>query len=333
MIEEKPHNDNTTITRFLKETYDIDASTVLLLNLGADLNTTVYRITTSKDKDYFLKLRRGDFCEASVLLPHHLHESGCKNIIPALRNKFGNLWSDFAPSFKAILYPYIENKCAADSKLSKDQWVQLGRIIKKLHSTNISGTITLPHETFSLRTSTQLGALLQSLQNEDFKDPIQEQTADFLKDKNDEILKLIECAHDHASRLHKESLNHIVCHADLHGWNIIIDQKNELYLIDWDTLILAPIERDLMFIGAGIWDSSHTPEQEEAFFYQGYGPTEMNHDAFCYYRFTRIINDIFEYAEHIFKSNDDDCERMQSFEYLKANFLASGTIERAYQKT
>jgi spectinomycin phosphotransferase len=39
---------------------------------------------------------------------------------------------------------------------------------------------------------------------------------------------------------------------------LIVDKENALYIVDWDTLIFAPVERDLMFIGAGIWDSGLT---------------------------------------------------------------------------
>lgn len=101
--------------------------------------------------------------------------------------------------------------------------------------------------------------------------------------------------------------------------------------MDWDTLVFAPKERDLMFIGAGIGDTGRTPFEEEALFYQGYGPVGINQDAIAYYRFERIIEDIGEYCKHIFLSDEDTEERMQSFAYVQANFRPNGTIERAYQ--
>jgi spectinomycin phosphotransferase len=126
--------------------------------------------------------------------------------------------------------------------------------------------------------------------------------------------------------------HHVITHhADIHGWNLIIDKEGALYIVDWDTLIFAPKERDLMFIGAGIWDSGLSPTEEESLFYHGYGQTQINQDAICYYRYIRIIQDIGEYCEHIFLSEDGDIERIQSFKYLQYNFLPDSTIERAYQ--
>jgi len=63
----------------------------------------------------------------------------------------------------------------------------------------------------------------------------------------------------------------ILCHADIHAWNLLIDVNGRLYIVDWDTLIFAPKERDLMFVGAGLGGNGHSLQEEETLFYQGYG--------------------------------------------------------------
>lgn len=153
----------------------------------------------------------------------------------------------------------------------------------------------------------------------------------FLKSKSSEILKLVERAETLAITIQKHPLDYVLCHADMHGWNLIVDKENALYIVDWDTLIFAPKERDLMFIGAGIWNSGLTAAEEESLFYQGYGKAEINQDVLAYYRFERIIQDIGDYCEYIFLSDEGGDDRMQCFEYLKSNFLPGSTIERAYE--
>lgn len=127
----------------------------------------------------------------------------------------------------------------------------------------------------------------------------------------------------------KHPIDYLLCHADMHGWNLIVD-KESLYIVDWDTLIFAPVERDLMFIGAGIWDSGLTAAEEESLFYHGYTQTKINRDAMAYYRFERIIQDIGDYCEYIFLSDEGGDDRMQCFEHLQPVFLPNGAIERAY---
>jgi spectinomycin phosphotransferase len=62
----KPDLKDETITECFKDAYGLDVAAISFLPLGADFNTAVYRITTSSQVDYFLKLRRGEFIDASV---------------------------------------------------------------------------------------------------------------------------------------------------------------------------------------------------------------------------------------------------------------------------
>lgn len=328
----KPNLKDEEIIACLQNAYGLTVKKITFLPLGADFNTAVYRVTTSNQTDYFLKLRSGEFLEASVSVPKYLADLGIKQVIPPLVTKTGQFWINLA-SFKAILYPYVEGSNGVDTKLSKDQWIQFGESIKKLHSTDIPASITkdVSRETFSSKWRETVKAFLVRIENEVFEEPVAIKMALFLKSKSTEILKLVECAEELAITIQKQPLTYVLCHADMHGWNLFVDKENALYIVDWDTLIFAPKERDLMFIGAGIWDSGLTPDEEASLFYKGYGQAEINHAVLAYYRFERIIQDIGDYLEYIFLSDEGGDDRMQYFEYLKSNFLPGGTIERAYQ--
>jgi spectinomycin phosphotransferase len=315
----------------LRNAYGLDIATVSFLPLGADFKTAVYRVKTNNGSDYFLKLRRGEFLEASVLVPKYLADLGIKQVITPLATKTGQLWTGLA-SFKAILYPYIEGCNGVEAKLSEDQWTQFGAAIKKLHSIDIPSSITkdIPRETFSSKWRETVKSFLMRIESEVFEEPVAVKMALFLKSKSSEILKFVERAETLAITIQKHPLDYVLCHADMHGWNLMVDKEDALYIVDWDTLIYAPIERDLMFIGAGIWNSGLTAVEEESLFYQGYGKAEINQDVLTYYRFERIIQDIGDYCEYIFLSDEGGDDRVQCFEYLKSNFLPNGAIERAY---
>jgi len=328
----KPDLKNEEIIACLRDAYGIDVATIAFLPLGADFNTAVYRVITTDGADQFLKLRSGNFLEASVSVPKHLADIGIKQVISPLATKTGQLWTNLA-SFKAILYPYVEGRNGVEAKLSDQQWAQFGAAIKKLHSTDIPASITkdVSRETFSSKWRETVKAFLMRIDNEVFEEPVAVKMALFLKSKSSEILKLVERAEELALAIQKQPIDYVLCHADMHGWNLMIDKENALYIVDWDTLIFAPVECDLMFIGAGIWDSGLTSDEEESLFYQGYGQTKINQDIISYYRFERIIQDVSDYLEYIFLSNEGGDDRMQCFEHLKSNFLPGSTIERAYR--
>jgi spectinomycin phosphotransferase len=138
--------------------------------------------------------------------------------------------------------------------------MQFGTAIKKLHSTDIPNALTsgTPRENFSSKWRETVKKFLMCIENEIFEEPVAVKMAEFLKSKSSEILNLVECAEKLAITLQKQPLEYILCHADIHGWNLMIDKEGALYIVDWDTLIFAPKERDLMFVGAGIWDSGRT---------------------------------------------------------------------------
>ena len=110
----------------------------------------------------------------------------------------------------------------------------------------------------------------------------------------------------------------------------MIDDDNHFYIIDWDDPILAPKERDLMFIGGGLGFVGRTPQEEERLFYQGYGQVQVDPVALAYYRFERIIQDIAVFCNELTYQTGSDQDREQSLHYLRSNFVPGGTVERAY---
>lgn len=328
----KPDLKDEEIVKCLQNAYGLHVERITFLPLGADFNTAVYCVTTNNAADYFLKLRRGRFNEASVLVPKFLFDLGIKQMIPPLTNKLGKLWTRLA-SFNAILYPYVEGNNGIEKNLSDQQWIEFGATMKKFHSATIPSTITssVPQETFPIKWQQTVRAFLNRIEHEIFEEPIAARMALFLESKREEILELLRHSEHLSNVLQKQPLEYVLCHADIHGWNLLISGEGALYMVDWDTLLFAPKERDLMFIGAGIGDTGRTPVEEKALFYQGYGSVDINQDAIAYYRFARIIEDIGEYCEHIFVSDDGNEDRMQSFDYVQSIFLPNGAMERAYQ--
>jgi spectinomycin phosphotransferase len=104
---EKPKLKEDQIINCLRDEYGLGAENISFLPLGADVNSSAYRVVTKDGTNYFIKLRKGDnFKEASVVIPSFLGTAGLKEVIPPLKTKTGELWANINP-FKAILYPFI----------------------------------------------------------------------------------------------------------------------------------------------------------------------------------------------------------------------------------
>jgi len=329
---EKPELKDEKIINYLKTEYGLSVEKIAFLPLGADLNTAVYSVVTNDETVYFLKLRRGEFDEATVAVPKYLSNLGIKQIIPSLTTQTGQLWASLAP-FNVILYPYVEGQNGFERNLSDQQWVEFGAALKRFHSANIPSAITssIQREKFSPQWRDTVKMFLERIKEETFDEPVAVEMAAFLKIKSDETLKLVKRAERFAKMLQEQPSEFILCHADIHAWNLLIDDNEAFYMVDWDTLIFAPKERDLMFVGGGLGGNGHTPQEEEALFYQGYGQTQIDPIAMAYYRYERIIEDIAVYCRQIFLSDEGGEDRKQALEYLKSNFLPNNTIGMACQ--
>jgi len=172
---------------------------------------------------------------------------------------------------------------------------------------------------------------LERVEAQVFREPLQGEAVAFLRSKRAETLEVAKRAEQLARMVQDHRPEFVLCHSDIHGYNLLIDNQGALYIVDWDGLVFAPRERDLMFIGGGHGHSGYTPREEEAMFYQGYGETKINQIALVYYRYERIVKDIVADCDVIFLSEEGEEVQMGALEDLNNKFSPDSYIEIAYR--
>ena len=326
---EKPDISDEKIITCLKFDYGLSAPDVIFLPLGNDSNTVAYKVHTSNNQSYFLKLRTGNFDDNSVTVPTFLKDEGIKHIIPPIETTSGNLLANLG-NHKIILYPFVEGKSGFDVLLSDQQWFDFGNTLKSIHKAKIPTELKnqLRSETFSPKWLDVLKMFLKRIINESFEEPTAAKMAVFLKTKSEEITSVIEKTEKLRSIVKERNLPFVLCHYDIHAGNLLIDGQDNIFIVDWDNPILAPKERDLMFIGSGIGYIWNT-EKESKLFYKGYGEEDIDPVAIVYYRYVRLIEDIAIYAQDTFLTDEGGKDRERNLEYLKHNFLPENVLDLA----
>jgi len=329
---EKPDIKEEILISCLQEQFDLQIGEIAFMPLGADQNTAVYRAADQDETRYFVKLRRGEFNPLNVTIPNHLHAQGMRQVIPVVCTQSGQFWADLG-EYKLILYPFIEGHHGYHQKMTAEHWAEFGRALKQLHSANQLPEIMadLRREAFSAQWGQLVKRHLEDVKSNNYADPVARELAAFLRANADLTTVLINRAAQLVQDLRKHPRDVVLCHGDIHGWNLLITANNQLFIVDWDTLVLAPKERDLMFIGGGIGNSGHTPPEETALFYRGYGKTDVDQNAIAYYRCERILEDIAIYCDQILLSDEGGMDREQSLLNLMSNYLPGSTIELAAQ--
>ena len=322
---EKPDIPDQLIISSLQEEYDLRVAELTFLPVGADMGTAVYRVAADDGNAYFLKLRKA-FDEITVTVPLFLRSLGMEEIMVPFETRSKQYWANFG-EHRLILYPFIEGKDGFDRELTDSHRKTLGAALKRIHTAHVLPGLRslIPEETFDPRWRRSLESFLTQVENNSFEEPTAARLVEFMRSRRREIDRLVERTRELASELQSQPLEFVLCHTDIHGGNILIGDNDELYIVDWDNPLLAPKERDLMFIGGGI-DNIWKSEREESVFYEGYGSNELNLKVLAYYRYERIIEDLVVICEQLLLTNEGGADREQGFRWFTSNFEPGSTM-------
>ena len=327
---EKPNVSEANIRSCLVEHYGLATAQIVFLPIGADKDTAVYRVIAQDRTVYFLKLRRGDAPDTPAVLAKLLSDQGVKQTIAPIETIEQRPTSSFE-RYRLVLFPFVEGRSGFDVELSDRNWADLGIGLRAIHNVVVPPAILrqLQRETYSAHWREIVKAVLVGT-DEDTVDPTAAKLAEFLRAKHDEILNIVDKAERLGTGLQGRSTEFVLCHADIHAGNVLIDAKDDLYIVDWDTAILAPKERDLMFVGGGvggIWNKA----EDEALFYQGYGQTKTDPAAIAYYRYERIVEDIAVTSQQIRSTDMGRDDREEGLRQLTRQFAPNDVVEMAYR--
>lgn len=332
---EKPDLQDEAILACLRADYGIAAGDVEFLPLGYDPNAGVYRVTADDDIDYFLKVKQGGVNAVSLAVPRFLSDNGIEQVVAPLPTRDGRLNASIEP-FAVILYPFVQGESVMDVGMPDDKWIELGAVVRKLHALSLSPELAsqMPRETFVPPKIGMLRAVDATIQAAKgvFEDDIQQATADVWREKREIILRITDRAEDYGKRLQARGLPFVLCHADIHTANILIDGENRFHIVDWDGAMLAPKERDLMFVtGAGAGGMVAYGERVKTLFFRGYGEQQIDEMALAYYRCDWVVQDIGEFGYTIFDPSAGDETRADSARLVRGSFSPGETVEVADQ--
>jgi spectinomycin phosphotransferase len=302
----------------LLERYGLVAVSIDPVAGGQDDEAQVYRVETRDPvARYLVKVRPASATsDVSAAVTRYLHDQGARHVVAPLQPRSGSVASAHA-RLSLNVWPFLDGRTGVDAGLSnvprrgnsaqRTHWRELGAFARRLHAIvpppRLAGL--LARETFrpaEIDLARQIDTDLTkcTLSTE----PAREVAARW-RTRRDTILTLADRTEELGEHLARRGLPLVLCHADLHTWNVLIDASGEVWVVDWDGAALAPKERDLMFVAGGISAELVTPQTTEAFF-EGYGETTVDALALAYYRHAWAIQDIAGYAERTLRGYEPE---------------------------
>ena len=293
-MHEKINLQDESFRACLREQYDLNPVTLDCLSGGLDSNAAVYRVVSDQGARYLLKVRSGIFHESGCLVPRYLQDLGIASVVAPLPTTGNVLWTKFGER-TVILYPFIEGGTRWTGMVDK-QWQELGTIFKQVHHASPPPFESLRRETFD---PTEYARWIRNFE----ADSIHSQHS-----PSASVQALCSCWKEHQSTIHaavdalqtlgealqKRTFSYVICHADLHPANLLRDPAGRVFVIDWDEVMLAPKERDFIYIR----------EPHAAAFFQGYGQAEIDWVSLAYYLWERVVQDLIACAKDVCFRND-----------------------------
>lgn len=206
------------------------------------------------------------------------------------------------------LFAYIEGKTIGSQPLNSMQVRQLAEIIAELHlyGEEIPVSTSAIREGFLIPFAEQFREML----NDDI-DRLPDDVNEIVKPFANILATRMNDLEMIAEELRGSEVIMKLCHTDIHNWNLM-QSGQELILIDWEGLRLAPVEADLMFL-------VDQPFLEE--FMATYRKTHTNYvvnrQALEFYQIRRRLEDICELLEQLLFDEQEEKDRVETIGHLK----------------
>jgi spectinomycin phosphotransferase len=327
---ERPDLADETIFQCLHEHYGLVAQAITFLPIGYDATAWVFRVEAADHAAYFLKVKSVPVTAASLAVPHFLRQWGVAEVVAPLPTRNKALSAPIDDRFTAILYPFIEGRVGMDGGLSPAQWSRLGRILADIHASVLPSSLaaTMRRERFVPLKGELAWSLHQEVSSTRYTNPIHEELATFWRERSAEIEQILRRCTELGRLAQARQPTLVLCHADIHIFNVLVDPSGGLHIVDWDETVLAPKERDLMFLVQGA-EPDGAPD--EVAFRQGYGPVTPDPLILAFYRYEWVVQEIAEFGQQVLRGSEgSDITRLDGLRHFRALFEPGNVVASAY---
>jgi Ser/Thr protein kinase RdoA (MazF antagonist) len=176
------------------------------------------------DATWFVKIWRRSEPPAQLGLLQQLNAAGLPAPVPT---KTGELYAWWQRRPYAV-FPFVRGRIAGD-----DDWPLTVRALKRVHE--LDG-IDLPRDSMD---EPQIWQLQDRLDHP------------WIVDRRHEVAENIQRLRGTMERARAKVVRHVVCHRDLGGSNLLVDDEQVAAILDWDQAVLGPREHDLWMAADG----------------------------------------------------------------------------------
>jgi spectinomycin phosphotransferase len=318
------------LVEWVRDEFDVALVRLDPVHGGVDDRAQVSRGCTADGDEYAVKVTGGG-SDAGLALPAHLAAHNVPGVAAPLRTRTGALWSQRA-DLRLSLTPWLGSRRGVDVALAADQWRDLGVLLATLHRTPVPDDVRLPIEPHQPDAATAvIDHVWATLGSDRSFDAVSQEVQRLWNDSRAAIDAVVRRAEQLAPALRERPSSRVICHADPHVGNVVLDDHDRVWLIDWDDAVLAPRELDLMFVIDGVLTPLVTAQQQEWFF-AGYGSTAVDLERLNYYECVRALVDVGDFSLWALDQSRSLDERQGLLEIVRGVLSPQGLVQVALRR-
>jgi spectinomycin phosphotransferase len=334
---ERPAIDDHALMAAIEAAHGLSIATLEFVPLGNDSAAWTYRVTDHGGARWFVKVRL-EVRPAGVLVPLFLRDHGVPEAVAVRQTATGDSWLTLGP-WHVLVYPWLDAPSAESIGLDEGGWRRLGSVARRLHAAALPAELTalVRREAFESPAVDMAHTVERRIASFPDRDaPTDEATTRVaeLWRANATVINGLIAQCDQLGRQLREIAPtgrwpFVLCHADLHVANVLVHPTGALALIDWDELILAPAERDLMFVrGSPIFGL--VGDGEATAFEDGYGTDAADPLLIAWYRIDWALHDVADFARRaVLDTSAGPATRARAVELFERQFGSGGQVEAA----
>jgi hypothetical protein len=271
--------------------------------VSVDDLATRRRAADDSPNDAFIRLR------AALLTASALRASGAEFVVAPIRATDGAVVHRIGNQYAVALYPFVDARFRDfDDTLTESERDQVLRLIGHLHTSSAETSRTALVEDFVLVQRDEIAHALDGLGAPWDTGPYGERARSWFTARASRIEEMLREHDRRADQARQRPDRMVLTHGEPHPGNLL-ETPNGWMLVDWDTALVAPPERDL-------WDvRGAEPSTLEAY------TSITGHDVVSamldFYRLAWELDDIASLAARFRRAHDDSADAREEWANMR----------------
>jgi spectinomycin phosphotransferase len=237
-------------------------------------------------------------------------DGGLDFVVAQIPDRDGRRLRRLGGRYAVRVEPEIEGTPGVFGRYERADRRKVAALVGRLHAATAHVPADLPGiADLRIPSRAELEAALADAGRPWSSGPFAEPSRALLAARADELAERL-AAHDAmAARILETRPAWVVTHGEPHGGNVIRDPTGRMHLVDWDTALLAPRERDLQMV----LDDDLTGWDE---YRAAAGPVQLDVDALGLYRRLWALADIASFTATLRRPHADTTDMRHAYEAL-----------------